>query len=147
MNDDNKTVNQNADPIVQATPVQPQTPVQPVVPVTPVGSPNKEIGPVGSVASEYIKLTDTEPQIDQDLEELGIEAKKENPDLTNEHKQAGIGYAKETAPVSSQPTGAVKLPMSEEEVADTLKTGQDDDSGKWLAGLIQKIIRAMGFSD
>ena len=37
--------------------------------------------------------------------------------------------------------------MSEEEIADKLKTGRDDDSGKWLAGLIGKIIRAMGLSN
>ncbi len=145
MNDDNKTVGQNADPAVQQDKTQPQVPVQSDQPVAPTGSTNKEAGPVGSSVSEFAKPTDSEPQIDQDLEEVGIEAKKENPELTDEHRQAGIGYAKEATPIPSQPTGAVKLPMSEEEVADTLKTGQDDDSGKWLAGLIKKVIKAMGF--
>ncbi len=147
MNDDNKTVGQNADPAVQQDQTQPQSSVQSDQPIDHAGSANKETGPVSTSVSEFVKPTDTEPQIDEDLAELGIEAKKENPDLTDEHKQAGIGYAKETTPVPSQPTGAVKLPMSEEEVADTLKIGQDDDSGKWLAGLIRKVIKAMGFLD
>ncbi len=145
MDDNTKIGNQNVNSVVQDDQTQSQAPVD--QPVAPTGSTNKEAGPMSSSISEFVKPSEIEPQIDEDLAELGIEAKKENPDLTDEHKQAGIGYAKETTPLSGQPSGYVKLPMSEEEVADTFKTGQDDDSGKWLAGLIKKVIKVMGFLD
>jgi hypothetical protein len=124
MNDDAKIANQNVSPVV------------------PVGSPNKEI-PVSALVSEFVKPSETEPQISQDLKELGVEAKKDEPSLTDEHKGI-IEHAKEFAPVSVSSSNNVVMPMSEEEIADKLKTGQDDDSGKWLAGLIKKII-AWGF--
>lgn len=144
MDDNNKIISQNVDPVAQASPVQPQTPVQPAQSAQrPTGSLNKEVGPIVSDVSEFVKPTDTEPQIDKDLEELGIEARKDEPNIADESKQV-IDHAKQFSPVPSFPSGKISLPMSENEVADRLKTGQDDDSGKWLAGLIRKIIAVMG---
>jgi hypothetical protein len=142
MNDDNKIVNQKTSPVVQADQATPQVQVQPVA---PVGSTNKEVGPVNALAPEFVKSSEVEPQIDQDLKELGVEAKKEKPDLTFEHKKVGIEHAGPHIAVSTVPSGKVTLPMSEEEIMDKLKTGQDDDSSKWLAGLINKVIAVMGF--
>jgi len=49
--------------------------------------------------------------------------------------------AGEKAEIRGEETGIVIYAYrSEKEVEDKLKTGQDDDSGKWLAGLIRKII-------
>src|SRR3989344_6908146 len=141
MNDDNKTVNQNTPPVVQTDQTQPPQPQ--VQPVAPVGSINKEVGPIVSPVSESVNPPETEPRISQELRDLGIEAKKDEPNITNEHK-AFIDHAKQFTPVSSSSSGKVTMPMSEEEVRDKLRTGQDDDSGKWLAGLLQKIIKAMG---
>ena len=138
MNDDNKIVNQNVTPVAQTDQSQTQ-------PVVPVGSPNKETGPVGESISEFVKPSETEPQISQELKDIGIEEEKDAPDLTFEHKKAGIDHAGPYTPFPNQSSGKVKLPMSEAEIENQLKTGQDDDSGKWLAGLIQKIIKAMGF--
>lgn len=143
MNDDNKIVNQNTAPVIQADQTQPQAVIQPVRPAAPVGSTNKEVGPITSPVSEFIKPTDAEPQISQELKDLGIEAKKDEPNIAKEHKKV-IDHAKQFVPVPTGPSGKVSLPMSEDEVADQLKSGQDDDSGKGLAKLIQKIIKAMG---
>lgn len=151
MNDDNKIVNQNPPSAVQADQAQPQPavapvqPTQPVQPVTPVGSVNKEAGPVDATVSEFIKPSETQPQIDSELKEIGVKEVKDKPDLTFEHKELGVDHAGSNITVSTQPSVPVKLPMSEEEIADKLKTGQDDDSGKWLAGLLQKLIKAFGF--
>lgn len=133
MNDDNQNVNQNSPPPVQDD----------GQPIAPAGSVNKEVGPIGSPVSEFVKPSEVEPQIDKDIAELGVEAKKEEPNITDEHKGI-IEQAKQYTPVSSSPTGKVTLPMTEEEIADKLKTGQDDDSGKWLADLIQKISKWFG---
>ena len=140
MNDDNKIVNQNAPPITQANQVQPQASVQPVVPAESL---NKETEPVGSPVSEFLKPTDAEPQINQELKDLGIEAKKDAPNITDEHRGI-VDHAKQFTPVPLSPSGKVSLPMSEDEIVDKLKTGGNDDSGKWLAGLIKKVIAVMG---
>lgn len=142
MDDDTKIVNQNAHPAIQGNQAQPQAQVQPAV---PAGSVNKETSPVGASDSEFIKSSETEPQIGQELKESGVEVKSDKPDLTFEHKELGVDHAGPHTPVSSFPSGKITMPMSEEEVEDRLKTGRDDDSGKWLAGLIQKIIKAIGF--
>jgi hypothetical protein len=141
MDDNNKTVSQNISQVVQDDQVQPQAQVQPVV---PTGSLNKETGPVSTPAPEFIKPSETEPQISQDLKELGIEAKKDEPNVSSEHKGI-IEHAKQFAPISTPPSGKIVMPMSEEEIEKQLKTGQDDDSGKWLARLIKKII-SWGFN-
>ena len=139
MNDDNKTVNQNTPPpVAQTDQTQPQ-----IQPVAPVGSVNKEVGPVVSSVSESVKPTDAEPRISQELKDLGIEAKKDEPNIAGEHRDF-IDHAKQFTPVSSSLSGKVTMPMSEKEIESQLKTGQNDDSGKWLAGLLQKIIKAMG---
>jgi hypothetical protein len=140
MTADPKIVNQNPAPVVQDDQKQPQEQIQPVV---AAGSLNKETAPVVSLGNEFIKPSETEPQVDGDLKELGVEAKKEEPNIGDEHKGI-VEHAKEFTPVSTSPSGSIAMPMSEQEVSDKLKTGQDDDSEKWLAGLIKKII-AWGF--
>jgi hypothetical protein len=144
MDDNNKTVNQNTPPVIHSDQAQPQAQVQPVQPVASTGSLNKETGPVSASASEFVKPSETEPQISEDLKELGIEAKKDEPSVTDEHKGV-IDHAKQFTPVSAPPPGKIVMPMSEEEIEKQLKTGQDDDSGKWLARLIKKII-SWGFN-
>lgn len=141
MNDDNQNVNQNTPPppVAQTDQTQPQ-----IQPIMPVGSVNKEVGPIVSPVSEAVKPTDAEPQISQELKDLGIEAKKDEPNITPEHKEIGVDHSGPHAPVPTSSSGNVILPMSEKEIESQLKTGQNDDSGKWLAGLLQKIIKAMG---
>lgn len=145
MDDNNKMVN----------PVQPQVPsaqpalAQPAGHVQiPTGSVNKEMGPVGLSSSQLTELQPTGAEvshnISQELKDLGVEESKDKPDLTQEHKQIGVDHAGPHVPAPSSFSGKVSLPMSEEEISKQLKTGRGDDSGKWLARLIQKIIKAMG---
>lgn len=125
MNDDAKIVN------------------RPVAPPVTVGSANKEAGPLVSPVSEFVKPTDAEPQISQELKDIGIEAKKDEPNVTDEHKGI-IDHAKQFTPVSTGSSGKVSLPMSETEMLEKIKTGNSDDSGKWLAKLIEKVIKVLG---
>lgn len=143
MDDNTKIVGQNTSSAVQSDQAQPQAAVQPTMPPAPVGSANKEVGAISAPVSEFIKPTDTEPQVSPELKESGVEAKSDKPDLTFEHKELGLDHAGSNITVSSQPSSPIRLPMSEDEIADKLKTGQDEDSGKGLAKLIQKIIKKM----
>ena len=115
------------------------TPASGSVAVSPVGSSNKEASPIGTPNSEFIKPSEIEPQIDKDIKELGVEAKKDEPNIGDEHKHI-INHAKQFIPASSSLSSKITMPMSETEIASKLKAGQDDDSGKWLAGLLNKII-------
>lgn len=133
MNDNTKNVSQNTPP-----------PIPAVAPSAPVGTINKETGHIASPVSEFIKPTEAEPRISQKLKESGVEVKSDKPDLTFEHKELGMDHAGPHVPVSILPSSSIQYPMSEEEITDKLKTGQNDDSGKWLAGLLQKIIRVIG---
>lgn len=141
MDDDTKIVNQNVNPVIQGNQAQVQTQVQPAV---PAGSVNKETSPVGASDSEFIKPSEAEPRINQELKESGIEVKSDKPNLTFEHQELGVDHAGPYVPVSSSPKNKITMSMSEEEIEDRLKTGQDDDSGKWLAGLLQKIMKVLG---
>jgi len=128
MNTDTQVLKESPVSVGQTPPLQPQT---------PVGTANKEIGHV----SEFVKPSGAEtiPNIPPEVSEH-IKVESDKPDLTPEHKELGLDHAGSNITVSTQPAVPIKLPMSEEEIADKLKTGQDDDSGKWLAGLIRKII-------
>lgn len=140
MDDNTKIVNQTVNSVAQTDQAQPQASVQPTA---PVGTVHKEMGPITSPVSEFVKPTDAEPQIDQELADLGAETKKDEPNITGEHRDF-IDHAKQFTPVPTSPSGKITLPMSEKEVAEKLKAGQDDDSGKWLSKLIQKIMKVMG---
>ena len=141
MNDDAKNVNQNMSSAVQADPTQPQVQVQPVA---SVGSVNKETAPVAAPNSEFIKPSEAEPQVNKELKEAGVEVRSDSPNLTPEHKELGIDHAGPSVPVSTVSASSIQYPMSEEEIKEQLKTGQDDSYKKWLARLIDKVI-AWGF--
>ena len=129
--------------VLDQNPGTPQAPVQPVV---PVGSVSKETGPANVNLSEFVRPAGPEgsPNVSEEEKEAGVEVKSDKPNLTFEHKELGIDHAGPHVPVSASASGKVSLPMSEDEVIDKLKTGQDDDSGKWLSKLIQKIMKVMG---
>lgn len=144
MNDDDSVLNQNASPAVSTNRIQSQAPrvsVQPVAPAAPIGSVNKEAAPINSTLPELKPAgAEASHDISQELKDIGVVEKKDAPILDNSHKSVGIQHSGTSAPVQTAPTGKVTLPMSEEEVAEQFKTGQDDDSGKWLAGLVKKIL-------
>ena len=126
MNNDNKIVDQNPSVgnQVQAS--------------TPLGVANKEIGPIPSVIPEIIPAgPEVKHGISQELQELGVEEKKDAPDLTSGHKQIGVEHSGATVPIPSGPIGLVQIP----EVTDI------NSSGTWLntlMGRIQKVMELMG---
>jgi hypothetical protein len=145
MDDNVKNVSQNTSPMVQDDQAQVQPVVAPVQPVAPAGSVNKEAGPVGRSDSDFIKPSETEPQVDKDLKEAGVETESDKPTLTFEHKDLGISHVGANITPVTQSSASVQLPMTEEEIGNKLKTGQNDDSERWLAGLLNKIMKAIGF--
>ncbi len=145
MDDNAKIVNQNSSPVVADNQAQPQTQQVPAQPVAPVGSVNKEAAPISSTLSELKPAgAEASHDISQELKDMGVVERKDVPHLDNSHKSIGIQHSGASAPIQTATTGKVSLPMSDEEVLNTLKTGQDNDSKKGLAKLIDKIIKAVG---
>lgn len=131
MSDDTKIIDQN-----------PGTPQAPTPASAPVGTVNKEMGPVPSAVPEIRPAgPEVKHEISQESAGLGVKEIQDRPDLG---KVVDMRHAGPSVPIPSGPTGKITLPMSEDEVTDKLKTGQDDDSGKWLSKLIQKIMKVMG---
>lgn len=121
-------------------------------PVSPVSPPQKEqVEPVlgenapepTAKAEEWVKPSEVEPEIHPEVEQAGIEKVSELPEMKEEHKEAGIGLAKEAIPVQTKPTGVVQLPMTEKEADRQIKSTGDTDSPHWLAVLIKKLWKRL----
>ena len=143
----NNSVSQMADQTNQQNQSagQTQQPVQPVAAPTPVSLPQKEQAPIISkdLEAELIKPSEPEPKIPQEVKDAGVEAVKETPHLTDEHKALGIEHAKESTPVLTAPLGKVKLPITEGEALNIIKTTKVSDSKHWFAVLIEKIYKQL----
>jgi hypothetical protein len=109
-------------------------------PVNPVGISQKEVEavPVG----DYIVPSETAPKIEKEVAEAGVKEVGQAPQLTEEHFRTGIKHAAESTPVQTEPTGAVKLPMSQSEAEQQAK-GSTDDAATWLANFILRLLKKM----
>lgn len=132
---DNPTAQSNG-PVVQNNN---QIPVQP--PVTQsVSIANKE---VQRPVSDYLTASETAPVIEQELREVGVEQVKEAPKLDQEHEQIGVKHSLENNVAKTEPTGFVKLPLTDEEIMVAEKEDDTASSAFWLAILISKIKRTI----
>ena len=105
-------------------------------PVNPVSTPQKEVemAPV----SDYITASETAPIIEKEVSEAGVKEVGKAPELTEEHFKTGIKHAPESTPVKTEPTGQVKLPMSQDQAQQQVK-GNTDDAATWLATFILRL--------
>lgn len=106
----------------------------------PVSAPHKEaeVPPV----SNFVKHSETEPVLDEEVEKAGVEKISEELKITPEHEQIGIRPGSDSIQPSLEPSGAVRLPMTEEEALKIIKTDKNlADSLLWLAKLIERIYQ------
>lgn len=114
-----------------------QTAQQPI----PVGSFVVKEHEPETVTVAPIQPSETEPSLDREVAETGVETVSESPQLSYDQKKAGVEYAKENVPVSTTPSGNIVLPMTEEEAIKIIKTTNTSDSKHWLAVLIERIFQ------
>ena len=145
MDDTNNNLTNNNQNAGQVAPVV--TPVVP--PVPPVSLPQKEIAPILSKdkTEELITRSEEEPKILQEVRDAGVEAVSDKPHLTKEDKLVGLDHAKESTPVKTSPSGNIKLPMTEKEALNIIKTTRKSDSRHWFAVLIEKIYKQFRFGN
>lgn len=139
MNDD-QNLNQNtSNPSgvsgTQAVQNQPQ--------VQNVGVPNKEQEPLRSV----VEKSDVELKIDKELEDIGVETKTDDINLTPQDIQAGLQPAGASIPVSTVPSGNVQLPQMPAQVKKDIKKTKPTDSLRGLLLEILKNIQRIGVKD
>lgn len=128
--------------VVSAVPQAPSA--TPVAPAEPVGGMNKEAGPVMHIeqpVSEVLTPSEAEPVLSPELVEAGVEVPPNPhvPDLTVHDKNAGLSHAPVIAPVPTQPSGAVVLPIPGEEAIVRAKT--ETDTKKSLSWYLRVIVR------
>lgn len=133
---DDKTNGQN---LSQQSPHLPPTP-----PPAPVGSMHKEAGPTMSVetpVSEILTPTEVAPELSPEVEQAGVELSKntELPDLTMHDRNAGVSHAPVIAPIPTQPSGMIELPIPEEQALETAK--KEKNPKKSLSWYVRTILR------
>lgn len=119
-----------------------QNQVQSQPTVQPVSPPQKE---QEGLVSDYLKASEiAKPEISKEVSEAGVEAVSEVPQITIEHKKAGLEPAKESVPVQVGPQGLVNLPMGQTQAQSILKLHKKvTESVTWLAMLILRQFQIM----
>lgn len=123
---------QGSEQVVQ---IQPQ--------VQSVGSVHKEQGPVRAV----VEKSDVELKIDKELEDIGVEAKTDNINLTSEHTQAGLQHSGSSVPVTTLPSNNVGLPQTPIQIKADIKKTKPTDSLRGLLLEILKNIQRIGLKE
>lgn len=113
-------------------------------PVNPVSIPQKEVEAVP--VSDYIVPSETSPIIEKEVAEAGVKEVNQAPRLTEEHFKAGIKHSAESTPVQREPTGQVKLPMTQSQAQQQAK-GNTTDAATWLANFIIRLFKKMRVSN
>jgi len=90
-------------------------------PVPQAGSVAKEVErPVSSYVNESV-TSETQPQVEQELKDIGVEARTDKIELDKTHERIGIAHAPVDTPVNTDSIGTVQLPMTEEEAQGVMK--------------------------
>lgn len=114
---------------------------------TPVSTPVKEQEPSQTwqepiPSPEMVIPSEAEPSMHPEVAEVGVEKVREVPTLTLEDQKAGLQLAKESVPVSTQPSGLVDLPKDEKEAASFLKVHRDvKNAVVWLVAMLLRQFR------
>lgn len=108
------------------------------MPPPPIGYAQKEQQPA---SQEFLQPSEDLPQLTKELKELGVETTKAESSPTGEHQAIGIKPAGESVPVTTQPSGIVRLPMTKEEAKQISKTHGIKDALRWLAALISRQLK------
>jgi hypothetical protein len=106
-------------------------------PTQPVGNVRKEEGPI----SDYVKVIEQAPILHPEVKEAGVEhVTHEEPEITTEHKIAGITESMPKPDLSSPQS--VQVPMDAKKAEAEIKTDKNSENSKfWLATLVLKFFK------
>ena len=112
-----------------------------------IGSIHKEQGPIETRLPEIIRPSESSPKVSQELKDIGIQARSDDINLTDEHKKIGITHAGESVPVSTSPSSLVNLPMTAQQTKKKIKKTKPTDSLRGLLVEILKNIQRIGLKE
>lgn len=93
---------------------------------------HKESEPVKT--EPFLKASEVEPDLENELKQVGVESITEKPALNKEHEQIGVRHAKEATPVHTEPKGLVNLPIPVARAEEVVKTHKKvSESILWMA--------------
>jgi len=111
-------------------------------PALSVSTPNKEIE-MAPVSDYLAPSAEIESIIkDKEVAEAGVRETSQTPHLTKEHFNVGIKHSAESTPVQREPSGTVKLPMTQIQAQQEAK-GSTIDATTWLANFILRLFKKM----
>lgn len=112
------------------------------VPAAPLSAPNKEIE-LAPVSDYLAPSAEIESIIkDKEVAEAGVKEVNQVPNLTKQHFNVGIRHAAESTPIQREPTGQVKLSMTQSQAQQEAK-GSTNDATTWLANFILRLFKKM----
>ena len=116
--------------------VSPQQPVKvPEVPAGPSHPEGEPLPPLGN--TEVARVSEPEPQLSEEVQEVGVTPVASSPVITPEQKEAGVEPAKESVPVDLEPQEIIHVPWDMHHAHDVMQKDKDVRSSlKWLATLI-----------
>ena len=113
----------------------------------PVSAPAKEVEPVAfnqdKQTENYIEVSEKEPQITPEIESAGVYKVSDKIKLDQQARDAGLSEAKESTPVSTTPSGNIKLPMDGVEAKIESK-GNTGDANTWIGKLVLFVLQKIG---
>lgn len=110
----------------------------------PVSIKQKEYEPISNQPAEAnIAPSEHEPTLHPEVAASGVSTVSDKVYLTSAHRQVGITEAKESTPVSLNPSGRVNLPMNQNQAEIAVK-GKADDSLTWLAKIVLVYFKKLG---
>lgn len=112
----------------------------------PVTNPAKEAQPFydnSGSKDNYIEVSEKEPEIKPEVESAGVYKVSDKIKLSNAERAAGFIEAKESTPVSTDPSDNIKLPISAAQ-AQVSEKGSPNSSRTWLAKIVLLYLKKIG---
>lgn len=96
-------------------------------PAQPVSNIRKEGQP--SINHEpFVMPSEQEPKLHPEVENVGVEAVTQVPEVPKEVKELGLQPSAEATKIVTEPTGVVKLPLSEDQAEQIINTQKHDSA-------------------
>jgi hypothetical protein len=96
-------------------------------PAQPVSNTRKEGQP--SINHEsFVMPSEQEPKLHTEVSEAGVEVVTQTPELPKEVEKLGLQASSESAKPNTEPTGVIKLPLTEDQAEDVINTQRHDSA-------------------
>ncbi len=93
----------------------------------PVSNVRKEGQPV-ITQEPFIVSSEQEPSLHPEVSDAGVEAVTQTPELPTDVQGLGLTHSAESIKPTTEPTGTVKLPLTEDQAEEVIKSQKHDSA-------------------